>query len=195
MKEILFASNNQHKVEEIRAILGPDFSLKGLNDIGFRGDIPEPHDTLEDNALAKAVFVASHYGADCFADDTGLEVEALGGLPGVHSARYAGPEKDSVRNMNKLLEEMRGMTNRRARFRTVIALVIEGEHHLFEGIVNGEITTKPRGNYGFGYDPVFVPQGYTQTFAEMPAGEKNTISHRKRAISKLTRFLKERSSA
>ncbi len=193
MNEIVFASHNQNKIDEIRAILGPDFSLRGLNDIHCTEEIPEPFETLEENALAKASHVAKYYGLDCFADDTGLEVDALGGMPGVYSARFAGPEKSSRDNMNKLLKELRHHQNRKARFRTVVALVMQGNHYFFEGIVNGEIATSPRGSEGFGYDPVFIPRGYVHTFAEMSADEKNSISHRKMAIEKLTGFLKEQS--
>ncbi len=191
MHEIVFASNNQHKIKEIRAILGPDFLLKGLSAIGCTHDIPEPFETLEENALAKARYVADNYGFDCFADDTGLEVACLGGMPGVYSARYAGPEKESKKNVRKLLAELQNKPCRQARFRTVIALIWQGDHYFFEGVVTGEITTRLRGNEGFGYDPVFVPEGHDQTFAEMAADEKNTISHRKRAVEKLTGFLKK----
>lgn len=190
MNEIVFASHNQHKIEEIRAILGPDFVLKGLSDIGCYEVIPEPYDTLEENALAKARHVTDHHNMDCFADDTGLEVEALHGMPGVYSARYAGPEKDSIKNMQKLLKELQGSQNRRARFRTVIALVLQGSSYFFEGIVEGRIDHEAKGKQGFGYDPVFIPDGYTMSFAEMPAKEKNRISHRKRAMDKLINFLK-----
>lgn len=190
--EIVFASNNKHKLHEIAAILGPEFKLKSLADIGCHQDIPEPWPSLEENALAKARFVYERYGLNCFADDTGLEVDALGGKPGVLSARYAGPGKDSRDNMLKLLEELKGTENRRARFRTVVALIQNGEKHLFEGIVEGNIIHAPQGEGGFGYDPVFVPDGYDQTFAELPPELKNTISHRFRAIEKLVGFLKEK---
>ncbi|MBW6499652.1 MAG: non-canonical purine NTP diphosphatase [Bacteroidales bacterium] len=190
--EIVFASNNTHKLHEIAAILGPAFKLKSLTDIGCHEDIPEPWPSLEENALAKARFVYERFGFNCFADDTGLEVEALDGKPGVLSARYAGPGKDSRDNMLKLLDELKGTDNRRARFRTVIALIMDGKEHLFEGIVEGHIIYAPQGTGGFGYDPVFVPVGYDQTFGELPADLKNTISHRYRAIDKLVRFLKEK---
>ncbi len=191
MREIVFASHNLHKIEEIRAIIGPDFVLKGLVDLDCHEDIPEPYETLEANALAKAGYVAEHYNVDCFADDTGLEVDALNGLPGVHSARYAGLEKDSGKNMQKLLDELRDTGDRKARFRTVIALVMGGIHYFFEGVAKGKITCKPSGRQGFGYDPVFMPEGYSKTFADMPAEEKNKISHRKRAIAKLAAFLQQ----
>jgi XTP/dITP diphosphohydrolase len=189
--EIVFASNNTHKLHEIAAILGPAFKLKSLADIGCHDDIPEPWPTLEENALAKARYVYQRYGRDCFADDTGLEVEALGGKPGVLSARYAGPAKSSRDNMNKLLAEMENITRREARFRAVMALIIEGKEFLFEGIVNGKIALKPKGEGGFGYDPVFVPEGFNQTFGELPVDLKNTISHRYRAIEKLVGFLRK----
>ncbi len=169
--------------------MGPGVRLSGLDDIGCHKEIAEPYDTLEENAMAKARYVYSHYGKNCFADDTGLEVEALSGQPGVISARYAGPGKDSRANMNKLLRELSGVTNRKARFRTVIALIIDGREYLFEGIVNGAITREARGSKGFGYDPVFIPYGYDQTFGELDAATKNRISHRYAAIAKLADFL------
>lgn len=188
--KLVFASSNPHKLREISDILGPAFTLLSLKDIGCNEEIPEPWPTLEENALAKARHVRNHYGLDCFADDTGLEVDALGGLPGVQSARYAGPAKDSRDNVMKLLQEMQGENNRKARFRAIIALVMDGSEYLFEGIVNGHIINEPRGEGGFGYDPVFVPEGYDQTFAELSADIKNGISHRYRAIKKLVDFLK-----
>ncbi len=187
---LYFTSHNPHKIEEIRAITGPDLVIKGLDDLGCDDDIPEPYETLEENAMAKATFVADKYQVDCFADDTGLEVDALGGLPGVHSARYAGPEKDSSKNMQKLLDELGDAKDRKARFRTVIALVMKGSHYYFEGVAEGSIALQPSGKHGFGYDPIFIPAGYTQTFADLPAHEKNRISHRKRAIAKLAVFFK-----
>ncbi len=193
MNEIVFASHNQNKIEEIRAILGPDFFVKGLTDINCTEEIPEPFATLEENALAKARYVEIHFGFDCFADDTGLEVDALGGLPGVYSARYAGSGKKSLDNIAKLLNELKHHTNRNARFRTVIALAMQRKHYFFEGVVNGIIAESPRGVEGFGYDPVFIPEGYSKSFAEMPASEKNKISHRKIAIDKLAGFLKQQS--
>ncbi|MEE4176408.1 MAG: non-canonical purine NTP diphosphatase [Bacteroides sp.] len=187
--KLVFASNNPHKLKEISEILGPDYPLVSLQDIGCFEDIPEPWPSLEENALAKARYVKTHYGLDCFADDTGLEVEALDGRPGVMSARYAGPGKNSRDNMLKLLEELKNETNRRARFRAVIALILDGQEYLFEGIVNGHITHSARGEGGFGYDPVFIPEGYAQTFAELSADIKNRVSHRFRAIEKLVHFL------
>jgi len=195
MTHLLFASHNKHKVEEIRAILGPDFSVSGLHDLGYDMEIPEPHQTLQENALAKARFVAKNHKMDCFADDTGLEVEALDGLPGVLSARYAGPAKDNRANIKKLLGELSGTYNRKARFRTVIALIKEGKEYFFEGVVNGIIAREPRGDQGFGYDPVFIPDGYDKTFAEMDAAEKNRISHRWMAIDRLAGFLKQSSAS
>lgn len=188
-RHLVFASHNSNKTAEIRAILGSGFVLDDLNDIGCYEEIPEPYETLEENAMAKARHVFIHYRKNCFADDTGLEVEALNGRPGVQSARYAGQDKDSRANMEKLINELSGKTNRSARFRTVIALIINGREHLFEGIVNGRITDKPMGEEGFGYDPIFVPEGYDQTFGELDAAIKNRISHRFTAIEKLAGFL------
>lgn len=190
MKKLVFATNNTHKLEEVRAILGKNIEVLSLNDINCHADIPETADTLEGNAVLKARYIYENYGFDCFADDTGLEVDALNGAPGVYSARYAGGEgHDSEANMKKLLSEMCDKENRRARFRTVICLLEGGEEHLFEGIVNGEIIRQRRGDTGFGYDPVFVPEGYTQTFAEMGNEEKNKISHRARAVKKLCDYI------
>ncbi len=190
---LVFASSNLHKLREIADFLGPGFTLLSLKDIGCKEDIPEPWPTLEDNALAKARYVNVRYGLDCFADDTGLEVEALDGKPGVMSARYAGPGKNSRDNMLKLLEELKGETNRRARFRAVIALIHYGQEFLFEGIVNGHLTHQPSGEGGFGYDPIFIPEEYDQTFGALSPGIKNSISHRYRAIEKLVQFLKKNS--
>lgn len=185
-KKLVFVTNNAHKLEEIRSILGDKVEILSLKDIHCEVDIPETAETLEGNAALKAEYVQAHYGLDCFADDTGLEVEALGGKPGVYSARYAGGEgHDSEANMRKLLAELEGSENRRARFRTVICLMEGGKRHFFEGIVKGEIIREKRGESGFGYDPVFVPEGYTETFAEMGADEKNKISHRARAVQAL----------
>jgi len=189
MQTIVFASNNPNKLKEIKAILGQEFSVLGLQDIGCAEEIPEPYDTLEENALAKARFVYTKFGYDCFADDTGLEVEALGGLPGVQSARYAGEQKSSSDNISKLLKALQGSENRNAQFRTVMALIIQGEEFLFEGTVAGRITHEPSGRGGFGYDPVFVPDGYDQNFAEMPEEEKNRLSHRFAALKKMTNFM------
>lgn len=190
MKKLVFATNNAHKLDEIRAILGNKMEILSLNDINCHADIPETADTLEGNAALKAQYIYKNFGLDCFADDTGLEVEALNGTPGIYSARYAGGEgHDSEANMKKLLAEMEGKENRKARFRTAICLIEDGKEHLFEGIVNGEIIQERRGGSGFGYDPVFVPEGYTETFAEMGNDEKNKISHRARAVAKLCDYL------
>lgn len=188
-KKFVFATNNAHKLEEVTAILGKDIELLSMKDIDCNVDIPETADTLEGNALLKARYIFEHYHSDCFADDTGLEVEALNGAPGVYSARYAGDAHDSEANMQKLLKEMEGVENRKARFRTVFALIINGKEYLFEGIVKGEIIKNRKGTSGFGYDPVFVPEGYSQTFAEMGNELKNKISHRAMATQKLCHFL------
>jgi XTP/dITP diphosphohydrolase len=191
-KKLVFATNNAHKLQEMTAILGDRVELLSLRDIHCEADIPETADTLEGNARMKAQYIRNHFGLDCFADDTGLEVEALGGEPGVYSARYAGGEgHDSEANMQKLLEKMQGVDNRRAQFRTAICLLMDGEEHLFEGIVKGEIIRERRGGEGFGYDPIFIPEGYRETFAEMGGEVKNTISHRARAAEKLCRWLQE----
>jgi len=189
--KIVFATNNQNKLIEVRKILGNQFKVLSLEDIGCHDDIPEKGQTLEDNALIKAQYVYNKYHVDCFADDTGLEVDALGGAPGVYSARYAGGAgHDSQANMTKLLHELDNNNNRRARFRTVIALIINGKTKTFEGIVNGEIITQRRGGEGFGYDPIFQPEGYNKTFAELGTDIKNQISHRARAVQKLADHLK-----
>ncbi|WP_131924900.1 non-canonical purine NTP diphosphatase [Prevotella heparinolytica] len=188
-KKFVFATNNTHKLEEVSAILGKKIELLSMKDIDYNVDIPETADTLEGNALIKARYIFENYHLDCFADDTGLEVEALNGAPGVYSARYAGDAHDSEANMKKLLKEMENVENRRARFRTVFALIINGKEHLFEGIVKGEIIKNRKGTSGFGYDPVFVPEGYSQTFAEMGNELKNKISHRAMATQKLCHFL------
>ena len=190
MKELVFATNNAHKLEEIRAILGDTMHVLSLNDINCHEDIPETADTLEGNAALKAEYIFNHYGKDCFADDTGLEVEALNGEPGIYSARYAGGDgHDSEANMTKLLANMEDKENRKARFRTAICLIEGGEKHFFDGIVNGEIIRTRRGGEGFGYDPIFMPEGYTETFAEMGNDEKNKVSHRARAVAKLCEYL------
>lgn len=190
MKKLVFATNNAHKLEEIRAILGDKVEILSLNDINCHADIPETADTLEGNAELKAAYIYTNYGLDCFADDTGLEVEALNGAPGIYSARYAGGEgHDSEANMKKLLTEMAGKTNHNAQFRTAICLIEKGNKHLFEGIVKGRIIEAKRGNSGFGYDPVFIPEGYNETFAEMGNTEKNKISHRARAVAALCEYL------
>ena len=236
MNKIVFATNNKHKLEEIRSILGDDFEVLSLSDIGCHEDIPETSDTLEGNAMQKAQYVFDKYGYDCFADDTGLEVDALGGEPGIYSARYAALDgddsisHDSEANMAKLLRKLEGVENRKARFRTVIALIThpqslpkggksdmisvnkgnqtslpsggieggynpsprEGQRVGFEGIVNGSIIRERRGGEGFGYDPIFQPEGYDQTFAELGSEIKNHISHRARAVEKLAHYLKEK---
>ena len=190
--KLVFATNNAHKLDEIRAILGNKIEILSLNDIDCHDEIPETADTLEGNALQKAMYIKEHYDYDCFADDTGLEVSALGGAPGVHTARYAeNTDHDSEANMNKLLKELEGKNDRSAQFRTVIALLLNGEQHLFEGIVKGDILTEKRGSEGFGYDPVFSPEQYSESFAELGAEVKNEISHRARAIKKLADYLLE----
>ena len=188
-KKFVFATNNAHKLEEVTAILGDKIELLSMKDIHCHADIPETADTLEGNALLKARYIFENYNMDCFADDTGLEEEALNGAPGVYSARYAGDAHNSEANMRKLLQDMEGIENRKAQFRTVFALIINGKEHLFEGIVKGEITKHRCGSSGFGYDPVFIPEGYTQTYAEMGNTLKNKISHRALATNKLCNFL------
>ena len=189
-KKLVVATNNAHKLEEISAILGDEMELLSLKDIGCEADIPETADTLEGNARQKARYIYENYQLDCFADDTGLEVEALDGAPGVFSARYAGNGHDSEANMQKLLRELEGKQNRKAQFRTAICLMMGGEEYLFEGIVKGEIIEEKRGSTGFGYDPIFVPEGFDKTFAELGNEVKNTVSHRALAVEKLCRFLK-----
>ena len=190
-KKLVVATNNVHKLEEIAAILGDEMELLSLKDIHCDADIPETADTLEGNARQKAMYIYENYGMDCFADDTGLEVEALNGAPGVYSARYAGDGHDSEANMQKLLHELEDKENRKAQFRTAICLILEGKEYLFEGIVKGEIIKEKRGGAGFGYDPIFVPEGHELTFAELGNDIKNTISHRARAVEKLCLFLKK----
>lgn len=187
--KIIFATNNRYKLEEVQAVLGEGFCLVTPRELGITEDIPEEQATLEGNASQKAHYLHDRTGENCFADDTGLEVAALDGAPGVRSARYAGPGHDSQKNMELLLHNMEGKTDRRARFRTVISLILDGEEHLFEGTVEGTIINAPRGEAGFGYDPVFVPDGHDTTFAEMSAEAKNAISHRGRAVAKLVSFL------
>ena len=202
--KIVFATNNQHKLQEIRDILGSEFEIVSLKDIGCDVDIPETGNTLEDNAMQKAQYVYDHYNLSCFADDTGLEVEALNGEPGVHSARYAeGTDHDSEANMAKLLRNLEGKDNRKARFRTVIALIQKQDVcpcgctsikkvNRFEGIVDGSIATEKHGTAGFRYDPIFVPEGYDKSFAELGESIKNGISHRARAVAKLAEYLKQK---
>ncbi|WP_018463435.1 non-canonical purine NTP diphosphatase [Segatella paludivivens] len=191
--KIVFATNNKNKLREIREILGPDFEIVSLSEIGCHEDIPETGDTLEENALQKAQFVCDKYHIGCFADDTGLEVEALDGQPGVHSARYAeGTDHDSEANMAKLLANLEDKSNRNARFRTIIVLLQPNAQPIyFEGRVDGQIATEKHGTEGFGYDPIFVPEGYDKSFAELGEEIKNTISHRARAVVKLSEYLKE----
>ncbi len=188
--KIVFATANLHKLTEVRQILGPGFEVVSPAELGLVDDIPEDAPTLEGNALQKARYIWERTGLSCFADDTGLEVEALDGAPGVYSARYAGEAKDSQANVRLLLANLAGQSERGARFRTVIALILGGREYLFEGEVRGRITESPRGHAGFGYDPVFVPSGHTQTFAEMPSAVKNTLSHRARAVARLAEYLK-----
>ena len=187
--KLVFATNNQHKLKELQSILGEQIQLLSLKDIGCEEEIPEEQQTLEGNARQKSMYVFEKFGYSCFADDTGLEIEALNGEPGVYSARYAGEEKNSEANINKALKNLANKTNRKARFRTVISLIINGEEKQFEGIVNGEIINEKRGDEGFGYDPIFQPEGYALTFAEMNLEEKNKISHRGRAVEKLVQYL------
>ena len=188
--KIVFATNNKHKLEEIKDILGKDFEIVSLAEIGCHEDIPETGTTLEENARQKSTYIVEHYSHDCFADDTGLEVEALNGEPGVHSARYAeGTDHDSEANMRKLLANLEGKANRKACFRTIISLIIDGEEHQFEGKVEGRIATEKHGKEGFGYDPIFIPEGYDKSFAELGEEIKNQISHRARAVKKLAEYL------
>ena len=189
-RKLVFATNNAHKLEEVAAILGDQVELLSLNDIGCQADIPETAETLEGNALLKSSYIYKNYHLDCFADDTGLEVEALNGAPGVYSARYAGGEgHDAQANMLKLLHELDGKENRKAQFRTAISLILDGKEYLFEGVIKGEIIKEKLGDSGFGYDPVFMPEGYDRTFAELGNDIKNQISHRALAVQKLCEFL------
>ncbi|MBK0401515.1 non-canonical purine NTP diphosphatase [Adhaeribacter sp. BT258] len=190
--EICFATNNENKLAEVQKMLPDTIKLKTLAQIGCTAELPETQDTLEGNARQKAQYVFEHFEINCFADDTGLEVYALNNEPGVYSARYAGEQRNNQDNINLLLQNLEGQTDRKARFRTVVALVLDGEYFDFEGIVEGEIITEQRGTNGFGYDAVFVPNGYTQTFAEISPEEKNKISHRGQAIAKLVAYLSEK---
>lgn len=191
MRKIVFATNNPNKLREIREILGSRFEVVSLSEIGCHDDIPETGATLEANALQKAQYIHDHYGLDCFADDTGLEVDALGGAPGVHSARYAeGTDHDSEDNMQRLLRELAGRDDRQAHFRTVIALIMDGQTRLFEGRVDGRIDTERHGQGGFGYDPLFIPDGYNDSFAVLGEETKNRISHRARAVQQLAAYLR-----
>lgn len=190
--ELVFATNNKHKLEELQAILGDRFKLLSLKNIGCNEEIPEEQPTLEGNASQKASYVYNKYGYNCFADDTGLEIEALNGEPGVYSARYAGEDKNAQANMEKVLAKMSKIKNRNARFRTVISLIIDGEETQFEGLVVGEILIEKRGGSGFGYDPIFQAAGFDKTFAEMKLEDKNKISHRGRAVGKLVNYLQSK---
>ena len=190
MRKLVFATNNDHKLKELRQILSSEFELLSLSDIGCTDDIPETGNTLEDNASQKSFYIWNKYGINCFADDTGLEIEALGNEPGVYSARYAGEGRSATDNMLKVLEKMKNEFNRKARFRCVISLIIDGAESQFEGIVEGKILTQQQGIAGFGYDPIFMAIGYDQSFAQMSAQDKNQISHRGRAVKKLVDYLK-----
>lgn len=190
--KICFATNNKKKIEEVKAALGSEFQIVSLEEIGCHEELPETGDTLEFNAFQKARHVKDHYGVDCFADDTGLEVEALDGAPGVYSGRYAGEPRSDERNIDKLLDSMKGKENRQARFRTVIALLLDGKEYQFDGIAKGEILDQRVGEKGFGYDPVFRPEGYELTFAEISLEDKNKISHRGKAVKALVEFLRQR---
>jgi XTP/dITP diphosphohydrolase len=192
MKKIIFATNNQHKLTEIQHIIGDRFQISGLDEIGFKGDIIEYGKTLKENASIKSRHIFDLYKLDCFADDTGLEIDALEGRPGVFSARYAGEEGNAENNIKKVLEEMQDIQNRKARFLTVISLILDGEEYFFEGKIEGTIIKSKQGSHGFGYDPIFIPNGYKNTFAEMPAELKNRISHRANAMAKLTEFLMQK---
>jgi len=190
--ELVFATNNLHKLNEIQALLGADIKILSLQDINCNVDIPETGDTLEANARQKAEYIYNNYKLNCFADDTGLEIDALDGEPGVYSARYAGPAKDAEQNLQKALDQLAGNSNRKAQFRTVISLIIDEEEIQFEGAVEGVILTEKSGNEGFGYDPIFKPEGFDESFAEMDLEKKNQISHRGRAVKKLIEYLKKR---
>jgi XTP/dITP diphosphohydrolase len=188
--KLIFATQNQHKAKEIQALLPFEFEVLTLNDINIKEDIPETCDTLEGNASQKSHYILHHFSMDCFSDDTGLEIPALNNEPGVYSARYAGPAKNADENMNKVLEKLAGKSDRTAQFRTVISLILEGKEHFFEGVVKGTILSEKRGEDGFGYDPIFVPEGQNKTFAELSLDEKNKMSHRARAFEKMIHFLK-----
>ena len=190
MRKIVFATNNTHKLEEVRAILSHGFEVVSLAELGCTDDIPETADTLHGNALLKAQYVFNKYGVDCFADDTGLEIDALGGEPGVYSARYAGEEHSAEKNMAKVLFKLGTNENRKARFRTVIAFIQGGNVCYFDGQINGNIALEPQGETGFGYDPIFIPDGYSKSFAQLTAAEKNSISHRAIAVKNLVDYLK-----
>jgi XTP/dITP diphosphohydrolase len=190
MDTLIFATNNDHKVKEIRAVLGNSFTVIPLKEAGIFQDIPEPHDTLEANASEKSSVIYQLTGKDCFSEDTGLEIEALCGEPGVKSARYAGEGRDFSANVEKVLQNLAGKENRAARFRTIISLIINGKEYIFEGICPGHISLVPQGTEGFGYDPIFVPEGSDRCFADMSLAEKNRYSHRRKAVDQLVNFLK-----
>lgn len=189
---LVFATNNRHKLQEVQAMIGDQFILKTLEDIGCFDDIPETGSTFNENASQKSHYILEHFGLDCFADDSGLEIDALNGEPGVYSARYSG-SRDSETNLQLVLDKMKGQISRKARFRCVISLILHGKEHLFEGTAEGAITEERSGSDGFGYDPIFRPDGYSVTYAEMSAEEKNRISHRAIAVGKLVEFLKNNS--
>ncbi|MFM9951797.1 MAG: RdgB/HAM1 family non-canonical purine NTP pyrophosphatase [Saprospiraceae bacterium] len=189
MNPIVIATNNPHKIKEIHEILNGAFEVKGLKEIGCTEELPETTGTIPGNAVQKAQYVFDHYGVDCFAEDTGLEIDALNGAPGVDTAHYAGPERDALANMDLVLRQLSGKEDRSARFRTVIALILGGKLHTFEGVAEGRIANTRSGQDGFGYDPIFMPDGYEQTFAELSSDIKNAISHRGRAMQKLKAFL------
>lgn len=191
MMKLVFATNNKNKIKEIKHLLNNSLEILSLEDIKCFEDIPETSDTIEGNAIQKAQYVYENYGYNCFADDTGLEIEALNGEPGIYSARYAGEEKNPEMNMNKVLDKLKNVSNRNARFKTVIALIVDGKTTCFEGIVEGEITHTKSGSEGFGYDPIFMPKGYNKTYSEMSLDIKNTMSHRAIATKKLIAFLKK----
>lgn len=193
MRRIVFATNNANKIREVRVALGNHYEFLSLTDIECQEELPETTDTIPGNARQKAHYVHDHYHHDCFSEDTGLEVFSLDGAPGVHTAYYGGQERDAHKNMSKVLQELSGKDDRSAQFRTVIALILDGQEHLFEGIVRGQIAETTRGTGGFGYDPIFIPEGYDRTFAEMAASEKSAISHRGRAVAKLQAFLQQQS--
>lgn len=188
--KLVFATNNPHKIQEVNAVLGGSFEIIGLKDIGCTEELPETHETIRENAQEKAQYVYQHYQVDCFSEDSGLEIDALNGEPGVHTAHYSG-SRDADANIQLVLDKMAGKTDRSARFRTVIALILNGREYLFEGTVDGSILNEKRGEGGFGYDPIFVPKGYEHSFAEMASDIKNQISHRAKATQELINFLKE----
>lgn len=189
MQTLIFATNNQHKIDEIKSVVGNKFNIITLSDAGIDTDIPEPHNTIEANANEKSTFIYNLTGKDCFGEDTGLEIEALNGEPGVLSARYAGEEKSHQKNIEKVLLKLDGVDNRNAQFKTIISLMIDGKQYVFEGICKGKIIVEQKGKDGFGYDPIFIPDGSLKTFAEMTLNEKNEYSHRRKATDKLLAFL------